>query len=263
MEISLNKINIGYEDIVLKDLSLEIKSGTWNFIIGSTGSGKSTLLQSIALLLENKSGNIFWKNKDLSLSKNLKEYRETSGFMFQYTEKQFFNSTIKDEIIYSLVKNKVSKELIEKKLKEVLKILNIDESILGKAPSELSGGQKRFVAFASILINSPTLLLLDEPTAGLDSINKRLFLNVLENLKKAGITIIQISHTLQDVLEYGDRVIVLEKGKIVDDGNPLKVLSEYDMDFFKFCKIMENYGIKLENIKTIEHFLEAVKNNGK
>ncbi|MGL4946709.1 MAG: energy-coupling factor ABC transporter ATP-binding protein [Cetobacterium sp.] len=260
MEISLSKINTGYEDLVIKDLSLEITRGTWNFIIGLTGSGKSTLLQSIGLLLENKSGDIFWKNKDLSVLKNLKEYRENCGFMFQYTEKQFFNSTIKDEIVYSLVRNRVPKELIEKKLKEVLKLLNISEDVLEKAPSELSGGQKRFVAFASVLINSPKILLLDEPTAGLDSVNKSRFLTILENLRKDGITIIQISHTLEDVLEYGDRVIVLEKGRIIDDGNPLKVLSEYNMDFFKFCKIMKGYGIKLEGAKNIEQFLEGVKN---
>ncbi|WP_047396547.1 energy-coupling factor ABC transporter ATP-binding protein [Cetobacterium sp. ZOR0034] len=259
MEISLREINSGYEEIVLKNINLDIKSGSYNFIIGETGSGKSTLLQTIGFLLKNKTGDIFWKNKNLSLKEHLKEYRENYGYMFQYTEKQFFNSTIKEEIIYSLVKRKISPEEIEKKLDEILELLELSKDILTRSPYEVSGGQKRFIALASILITSPKILLLDEPTAGLDIENKKLFFTILDKLKKSGITIIQISHLLEDVLEYGDNVVALEKGKIIAQGKPFEVLKNSDLDFIKFCEIMNNFGVSTENIRNIDELLERIR----
>ncbi|MGL5797295.1 MAG: ATP-binding cassette domain-containing protein, partial [Cetobacterium sp.] len=142
----------------------------------------------------------------------------------------------------------------------VLEILSISEEILDRSPYELSGGQKRFVAFASVLINSPKILLLDEPTAGLDLEKKQLFFNILKNLRNSGVTIIQISHLLQDVLEYGDNVIRVDKGKIIASGAPLDVLKDSDSDFLKFCKVMEKYDIKLENSKSIDQFLKGLEN---
>lgn len=259
MEISLREVNSGYEEIVLKNINLDIKSGSYNFIIGETGSGKSTLLQTIGFLLKNKTGDIFWKNKNLSLKEHLKEYRENYGYMFQYTEKQFFNSTIKEEIIYSLVKRKISPEEIEKKLDEILELLELSKDILTRSPYEVSGGQKRFIALASILITSPKILLLDEPTAGLDIENKKLFFTILDKLKKSGITIIQISHLLEDVLEYGDNVVALEKGKIIAQGKPFEVLKNSDLDFIKFCEIMNNFGVSTENIRNIDELLERIR----
>ncbi|MGL4864647.1 MAG: energy-coupling factor ABC transporter ATP-binding protein [Cetobacterium sp.] len=259
MEISLREISSGYEEIVLKNINLNIKTGSYNFIIGETGSGKSTLLQTIGVLLKNKAGDILWKNKNLSSKEHLKDYRENYGYMFQYTEKQFFNSTIKEEITYSLVKRKVLSEEIEKKLDEVLELLELSKDILTRSPYEVSGGQKRFVALASILMTSPKILLLDEPTAGLDIENKKLFFTILDKLKKSGITIIQISHLLEDVLEYGDNVIALEKGKIIAEGKPFEVLKNSDLDFIKFCKIMNNFGVSTENIRNIDELLERIR----
>ncbi|MGL4935281.1 MAG: energy-coupling factor ABC transporter ATP-binding protein [Cetobacterium sp.] len=259
MEISLREISSGYEEIVLKNINLNIKTGSYNFIIGETGSGKSTLLQTIGVLLKNKTGDILWKNKNLSSKEHLKDYRENYGYMFQYTEKQFFNSTIKEEITYSLVKRKVLSEEIEKKLDEVLELLELSKDILTRSPYEVSGGQKRFVALASILMISPKILLLDEPTAGLDIENKKLFFTILDKLKKSGITIIQISHLLEDVLEYGDNVVALEKGKIIAEGKPFEVLKNSDLDFIKFCKIMNNFGVSTENIRNIDELLERIR----
>ncbi|MGL4358776.1 energy-coupling factor ABC transporter ATP-binding protein [Cetobacterium sp.] len=259
MEISLREISSGYEEIVLKNINLNIKTGSYNFIIGETGSGKSTLLQTIGVLLKNKTGDILWKNKNLSSKEHLKDYRENYGYMFQYTEKQFFNSTIKEEITYSLVKRKVLSEEIEKKLDEVLELLELSKDILTRSPYEVSGGQKRFVALASILMTSPKILLLDEPTAGLDIENKKLFFTILDKLKKSGITIIQISHLLEDVLEYGDNVVALEKGKIIAEGKPFEVLKNSDLDFIKFCKIMNNFGVSTENIRNIDELLERIR----
>lgn len=263
MEFSLKKVNSGYEDIVLKDLNLEIESNQWIFIIGKTGSGKSTLLQTIGFLLDKIQGTILWRNMDLSSGKNLKKYREKVGYMFQYTEKQFFNNTVKEEIEYSLIKKNLPKEIIDKKLEEILKCLKLPNEVLNRSPHEISGGQKRFVALASILINSPEILLLDEPTAGLDLENKKLFFDILKELKNKGITIIQISHLLEDVLEYGDKVISLENKKIVKIGTPLKVLEDSHMEFIKFCKIINGYGIETENIRSIEKLLERVESDVK
>ncbi|MGL5662225.1 MAG: ATP-binding cassette domain-containing protein, partial [Cetobacterium sp.] len=129
---------------------------------------------------------------------------------------------------------------------------------LNKSPYEISGGQKRLVALASILVTSPKLLLLDEPTAGLDLENKKLFFDVLKQLKNKGVTIIQISHLFEDVLEYGDKVILLENKKIINEGVPLKVLEKSDLEFIEFCKIINKFGIETENIKNIDELLERI-----
>ncbi|MDX8336110.1 ATP-binding cassette domain-containing protein [Candidatus Cetobacterium colombiensis] len=259
MEITLKNINSGYSEIVLENINLEIKKGTWNFIVGKTGSGKSTLLQTIGFLLTNIQGEIFWKDLSLADLKNLKKYRENIGFMFQYTDKQFFNNTVKEEIIYSLVKKKKSLKEIEEKLEEVLNLLKISKNILQNSPYEISGGQKRMVAFASILIDSPKILLLDEPTAGLDVENKKIFFETLEKLKKEGVTILQISHLLEDVLDYGDETIVLENRKIIQKGKPIDVLKNSDLEFIRFCRVIEKYGIPIDNIKNIDELLERIK----
>lgn len=263
MEISLKKVNSGYDDIILENLNLEIEKYSWTFIIGKTGSGKSTLLKTIGFLLNNIQGEILWNGFDISDSKNLKKFREATGYMFQYTEKQFFNNTVKEELEYSLIKKNLSREEIDTNIKEVLNLLKLPDKILNKSPYELSGGQKRFVALASILVTSPKLLLLDEPTAGLDLENKKLFFDILKKLKNKGITIIQISHLLEDILEYGDKVFLLENKKIINTGTPLKVLEKFDLEFIEFCKIINKFGVKTENMKNIEELLERIVLNDK
>ncbi|ERT68181.1 MAG: energy-coupling factor ABC transporter ATP-binding protein [Cetobacterium somerae] len=258
MEISLKKVNSGYDEIILENVNMEIEECSWTFIIGKTGSGKSTLLQTIGFLLNNIQGEILWKGINLSNSQNLKKFREATGYMFQYTEKQFFNNTIKEEIEYILIKKKVSREEIDRNVNEVLKLLKLSNEILNKSPYEISGGQKRLVALASILVTSPKLLLLDEPTAGLDLENKKLFFDVLKQLKNKGVTIIQISHLFEDVLEYGDKVFLLENKKIINEGVPLKVLEKSDLEFIEFCKIINKFGIETENIKNIDELLERI-----
>lgn len=260
MAIILKEINSGYDEIILKDLNLKIDKNSWTFIVGKTGSGKSTLLQTIGFLLENIQGEILWENKSLSNLKNLKEYRENMGYMFQYTEKQFFNNTVKEEIEYSLIKKNISKEKINQRLEEVLKLLKLPKEFLNKSPHEISGGQKRFVALATILMDSPKILLLDEPTAGLDFKNRNLFFKILKELKNSGITIIQISHLLEDVLEYGDNVITLENKKISNIGLPSEVLKNSNLELIEFCKIINNYGVVTENIKNIDELIEKVEN---
>ena len=259
MEFSLKKVSSGYDEIVLKDLSVEIEKYSWTFIIGKTGSGKSTLLQTVGFLLNDIQGEILWRGINLFDYKNLKKFRDTMGYMFQYTEKQFFNNTVKEEIEYSLIKKNISREEIDKRVNEILKLLKLSNEILDKSPYEISGGQKRFVALASILVNYPKVLLLDEPTAGLDLENKKIFFEILNNLKNKGVTIIQISHLLEDVLEYGDKVILLEDKKISKIGTPLEVLESSNLEFIEFCKVINKFGIITENIKSIDELLERIE----
>ena len=201
MEIKLEKVGAGFTNEYLKDIDLSFSNNEWCFFIGETGSGKSTLLQTVAYLTKISSGKLTFNGKELKDKSTLKEFRAKVGVMFQYTEKQFFCNSVKEEIAYTLKRNKVSDDEIEKKLERVLELLSFPREILENSPFEISGGQKRFTALASILIAEPEILLLDEPTAGLDIENKRVFYSVLEKLKKDakvyGVTTQQVTEILK------------------------------------------------------------------
>lgn len=213
MELSIKGLYCGYSSEVLKDLNISFKENTWNFFIGATGSGKSTFFLTLSKLLPQIKGDIFLNGESLKSNKGLAELRDKCGIMFQYTEKQFFNSTIKEEILFNLKRRVKDIEVQNKKLDEIIELLKLDREFLERSPFEISGGQKRMVALASILITDPTILFLDEPTVGLDLESKNLFFNILKNLKMKGVTIFQVSHFLEDVLEYGDTVTILSGSK--------------------------------------------------
>lgn len=213
MELSIKNLCCGYSSEILRDLNISFKSNTWNFFIGSTGSGKSTFFQTLTKLLPQINGDIFLNNESLKNLDTLGKLRDNCGIMFQYTEKQFFNSTIKEEILFNLKRREKDVTIQNKKLDEIIELLKLDREFLERSPFEISGGQKRMVALASILITEPTILFLDEPTIGLDLESKNLFFNILKNLKEKGVTIFQVSHFLEDVLEYGDTVTILSKSK--------------------------------------------------
>lgn len=213
MELSIKNLSCGYSSAILKDLNISFELNTWNFFIGATGSGKSTFFQTLTKLLPQIDGDIFLNNESLKKLDILEKLRDNCGIMFQYTEKQFFNSTIKEEILFNLKRREKDVTIQNKKLDEILELLKLDREFLERSPFEISGGQKRMVALASILITEPTILFLDEPTIGLDLESKNLFFNILKNLKEKGVTIFQVSHFLEDVLEYGDTVTILSKSK--------------------------------------------------
>lgn len=258
MEIKLEKINSGYTDEYLKDINLLFSSNEWTFLIGETGSGKSTLLQTISYLTKIFQGKFFFNGKEIKDKNTLREFRDKVGVMFQYTEKQFFCNSVKEEIIYTLKQRKISTEEIDKRLEKILELLNFPKDILDNSPFEISGGQKRFTALASILINEPDILLLDEPTAGLDVENKKLFYSVLEKLKNSGVMIIQSSHTLEDVLKYGERVIKLQNGKILKDGKPKDILLEENSESINVFRILSEKGMDISNINSIEELCEVM-----
>ena len=273
MEITLKNLTAGYiinkkeKKIIVENLNCTFESGKFHFLAGVSGSGKSTLLETICLLIKKISGEILFDNKLIDKKNNLKEFRNSSGIMLQYTEKQFFNNTIAEEIVFNLKRSKIDNKEINKKLKEVLEILNIDKKILQASPFEISGGQKRIIALASVIITSPKILFLDEPTAGLDFKRKNIFMKTIKELNNnSNITIIQSSHILDDIIEYGDNVFIISKNKKYIQGKPKdilfsqKVLEEYNLiepEIHKYIEELKRLGIN--NIDNISNSNELIK----
>lgn len=273
MEITLKNLTAGYiinkkeKKIIAENLNCTFESGKFHFLAGVSGSGKSTLLETICLLIKKISGEILFDNKLIDKKNNLKEFRNSSGIMLQYTEKQFFNNTVAEEIVFNLKRSKIDNKEINKKLKEVLEILSIDKKMLQASPFEISGGQKRIIALASVIITSPKILFLDEPTAGLDFESKNIFMKTIKELNNnSNITIIQSSHILDDIIEYGDNVFIIGKNKKYIQGKPKdilfsqKVLEEYNLiepEIHKYIEELKRLGIN--NIDNISNSNELIK----
>ena len=275
MEITLKNLNAGYiinkkeKNIITENLNYTFESGKFHFLAGVSGSGKSTLLETMCLLIKRISGEVLFDNKLIDDKKNLEEFRKSSGIMLQYTEKQFFNNTIKEEIVFNLKRNKLDNKEINKKLKEVLYLLNIDKKLLKASPFEISGGQKRTIALASIIITSPKILFLDEPTAGLDFESKNIFMKTIKELNKnSNITIIQSSHILDDIIEYGDNVFIVNKNKKYTYGKPKdllfskSILEEYNLiepEIYKYIEELKKLGIgNLDNISNSNELIQRI-----
>lgn len=275
MEIALKNLNAGYlvakkeYSLIIENMTINFESGKFHFLAGVSGSGKSTLLETICFLIKKISGEILFDNKSIENKNNLNIFRKSSGIILQYTEKQFFNDTVEEEIIFNLKRNKISSEEIKNKLYEIIEKLNIDRKLLYASPFEISGGEKRMVALASVLISSPKILFLDEPTVGLDFESKKIFMSALNNFNKdLKLTIIQSSHILEDIIEYGDTVLILNKNKQFIKGNPKdllfseEVLNNYGLkepEIFKYIKELKNLGIKdIDNIKTNSELIKKL-----
>lgn len=217
-----------YEQKALDNVNLEIFKGEIFGIIGHTGSGKSTLVQHLNGILKPTSGSVEVDGLKAG-GKALKELRRKVGLIFQYPEHQLFEETVYKDIIFGLTKASLSREETEKRVKRVLRILDLPEELLEKSPFELSGGQKRRVAIAGVLVMEPSILILDEPTAGLDPMGSKEVFSLLQDLNRtSGTTIIVISHNMDDIASYCDRVAVLNKGALEMVGPPSEVFSQVD-----------------------------------
>ena len=183
--------------------------------------------------------------------------------------KIFFNNTVEEEITFNLKRNKVNNEEIKIKLNEILEKLGIDKKLLNASPFEISGGQKRMIALASVLISSPKILFLDEPTAGLDFESKKIFMSSLKSLNKNfKLTIIQSSHILEDIIEYVDTVLILNKNKKFISGNPRdllfskETLNNYGLkepEIYKYIEELKKFGVKnIDNIKTNSELIKKL-----
>jgi len=229
-----------FERKALDNVSLVINQGEFVGIIGHTGSGKSTLVQHFNGILKPTSGRVIVDGIDTS-NKGLKELRKKVGIVFQYPEQQLFEETVYKDIAFGLKQLNQKEDEIDKKIRKVIKIVGLNEDVLEKSPFELSGGQKRRVAIAGILVMEPSILVLDEPAAGLDPKGRNEIFGFLQKLyNQTKITIIIVSHNMEEVAKIVNRVIVINKGKIAMDGSPREIFSNVSE--------LENIGLSAPQI---------------
>lgn len=217
-----------FEKTALDNISFKIESGEFVGIIGHTGSGKSTLIQHFNGLLKPSSGKVLINGMDVT-GKDLKELRRNVGIVFQYPEHQLFEETVFKDVAFGLQKQGLNEDETAARVKNAIKSVGLKDDVLEKSPFELSGGQKRRVAIAGVLVMNPGILVLDEPTAGLDPRGKDELFAIISTLhKKLGMTIILVSHSMEDVARLAGRVIVMNKGRIEMDGRPEIVFREVE-----------------------------------
>ncbi len=256
MSLKLENVSYVYgkgtsaETQALKNIDLEINKGEFVAIIGHTGSGKSTLIQHFNGLEKATSGIVYYNEKNIAEKDfDIRDLRCKVGLVFQYPEHQLFEeSVIKDVCFGPLNQGATRKEAIERAT-EALELVGVKKELYDKTPFELSGGQKRRVAIAGVLAMNPDILILDEPTAGLDPAGRNKILDRLKDLReKKGIGIVLVSHSMEDVANYAERIVVMNKGKIMYDDVPHKVFKNY--------KRLEEIGLAAPQITYIMHQLK-------
>lgn len=235
MSIILDKVNYSYSEgtayhvQALKDINLKIEDGEFIGIIGHTGSGKSTLIQHMNGLIKATSGGIYFNGQDIyDEDFSMKELRSRVGLVFQYPEHQLFETTIFDDVCFGPKNLGLDKKTVELRAFEALRSVNFPHELFYQPPFDLSGGQKRRVAIAGVLAMKPEVLILDEPTAGLDPAGRDEILGLISQMhKELGITIILVSHSMEDVAKYVNRIIVMNQGSVMYDGAPKDVFAQY------------------------------------
>ncbi|WP_368395509.1 energy-coupling factor ABC transporter ATP-binding protein [Streptococcus gallolyticus] len=278
MGITLESVNYTYqagtpfEGRALFDINLSIKEGSYTAFIGHTGSGKSTIMQLLNGLNVPTEGTVIVDDIKItadSKNKDIKPVRKKVGLVFQFPESQLFEETVLKDVAFGPQNFGVSIEEAEQLAREKLAMVGISEEFFEKNPFELSGGQMRRVAIAGILAMEPEVLVLDEPTAGLDPKGRRELMSLFKELHQNGMTIVLVTHLMDDVANYADYVNVLEGGKLVRSGYPKEVFQ--DVDFLeskqlgvpkitKFAQQLVKRGLQLESLPiTIEEFAEVVK----
>lgn len=239
-----------YEIHALKDINLNIPDGQFIGVIGHTGSGKSTLIQHLNALIRPTSGTILYNGEDVWAEKyDRRSLRSQVGLVFQYPEHQLFESDVLSDVCFGPMNQGMSREEAEAEAKKALLQVGFKEKNFSKSPFELSGGQKKRVAIAGVLAMNPKILILDEPTAGLDPKGRDEILDQISELHKArGITIILVSHSMEDVAKYVERLIVVNRGQIAFDDTPREVFSHYQE--------LEAMGLAAPQITYIMHALK-------
>lgn len=217
------------ENHALQDVCLKIDEGEFLGIVGHTGSGKSTLIQHLNGLLKPSEGEVLVNGVDINQKESrakLKELRMQVGLVFQYPEYQLFEETVENDIAFGPRSLGLSEQEIKERVQYTMELLNLDyENFRNKSPFELSGGEKRKVAIAGVLAMQPKYLILDEPTAGLDPRGRQEFLELIAMLHRQGMTIVMVSHSMDDIAQYAQKMIVMEHGQIKLSGTPQEVFS--------------------------------------
>ena len=256
MAITLEHVEYKYnegtpmETEALNDVSLEIRDGEFIGLIGHTGSGKSTLIQHLNGLMRATSGDIRYNGESIyGEGFSMKDLRSRVGLVFQYPEHQLFEIDVFTDVCFGPKNQGLSKEEIERRAKEALALVGIDESYYKKSPFELSGGEKHRVAIAGVLAMKPEVLILDEPTAGLDPRGRDEILGQLMRLhEEQGLTVILVSHSMEDVAKYVDRIMVMDHGCLVFDDTPRAVFAHY--------RELEKIGLAAPQVTYIAHALK-------
>lgn len=241
--------NTAYEIHALKNVNLDIREGEFIGLIGHTGSGKSTLVQHFNGLMKATSGAIYYNGENIyAEGYSMKQLRGKVGLVFQYPEHQLFEVDVLTDVCFGPKNQGLSKEEVEKRAKKALQLVGLKEKYYKQSPFELSGGQKRRVAIAGVLAMEPEVLILDEPTAGLDPKGRDEILNQLKRIhEERHITIILVSHSMEDVAKYVGRIIVMNQGEVMYDGTPKEVFSHY--------KELESVGLAAPQVTYIMNAL--------
>lgn len=236
MPIILDKVSHVYEAgtamsvTALNNVSLVIPDGQFIGLIGHTGSGKSTLIQHLNGLIKATSGSIYFNGEDIDADDfDKKKLRSKVGLVFQYPEYQLFEADVFSDVCFGPKNLGLTKKEAELRAYEALKLVGVDDEYFYQSPFDLSGGQKRRVAIAGVLAMKPDVLILDEPTAGLDPRGRDEILEQVAKLKReTGITVMLVSHSMDDVAKYVDRIIVMNKGSVMLDDKPKEVFKQYE-----------------------------------
>lgn len=239
-----------YEKWALKNINLQIEDGQFIGIIGHTGSGKSTLIQHLNGLLKASTGGIYFDGRDIyEPDYNRKELRTQVGLVFQYPEHQLFETTIFDDVCFGPINQGLSKNEAGLRAFEALRNVGMPESLYYQSPFDLSGGQKRRVAIAGVLAMKPKMLILDEPTAGLDPRGRDEILDMVAQMhRELSITVILVSHSMEDVAKYVQRIIVMNDGEVMYDAAPGEVFLHY--------RELETVGLAAPQVTYLMHGLK-------
>ncbi len=260
-----------YERKALDNINLTINDGDFLGIVGHTGSGKSTLIQHLNVLIKVQEGKILINGIDITQKKvDLKKIRSEIGMVFQYPENQLFDETVAKDVAFGPKNLGLSKEEIDNRVRNSLESVGLDyDKYANREPFELSGGEKRRVAIAGVLSMSPKILILDEPTAGLDPLGKKEIMNLIKSLQNKSLdTVIVISHDIDEIVEYANRIVVLNDGKIVFDIPPQELfqnetaLQEMGLDIPETVKIRNaivEKGYDLPFIIKKDELINAIK----
>lgn len=260
-----------FEKVALDHINLDIPQGQLVGLLGHTGSGKSTLVQHFNALMKPTEGKVLVDGKDINANReSRRDVRFKVGMVFQYPEYQLFEETVFADIAFGPKNMKLPESEIEERVREAARFAGVEEDQFDESPLELSGGQKRRIAIAGVIAMRPEILILDEPTAGLDPVGRKEILgNLCEYHRETGSTVIIVSHIMDDIARIAERIIVLKNGTVALDGTPGEVFSDPDrvrevgIDIPKSTELalaIEKQGMKLEGpIYTHEQLLAAVK----
>ena len=263
-----------FEQTAIRDVSVTLTQGESIFVLGHTGSGKSTFVQHLNALLQPTRGQVKIDGEDINKDKiSRRDVKRRVGLVFQYPEYQLFEETVAADIAFGPKNMKLPKEEIDERVREAAGFVGVEESLFSRSPLELSGGQKRRVAIAGVIAMRPEVLILDEPTAGLDPVGSRTIMeNIRDYRRKSGATVLVVSHSMDDAARYCERLIVFDHGTIRMDGTPEQVfgrteeLMEIGLNVPKAAEIaaaLRKRGIQLEGpVFTHEQLLHALRQTG-